>query len=128
MEASLVIAQALGMYLIIMGFAILLHREDFISILTGIFHNAALQFMIGVIALIIGILMVVMHNVWESSWTVVITILAWLTLAKGICYVMLPKAMNRMGHAIIQNKNWIYIMAVVNLVLGFYLSYMGFLS
>ena len=39
--------------------------------------------------------MVLVHNVWVADWRIVITLLAWLTLIKGIVRLNLPHAVPR---------------------------------
>lgn len=126
MDITIFLAQVSGLYLVILGLTMLLHQENFISIVTGIFHNAAIQYILGLNLLLIGLLMVDSHNIWESSWIVVVTILSWLILLKGLFYVVFPKQMTALAHHFIQRKEWVYTSAFINLVLGVYLCYMGF--
>lgn len=129
MDVSIFLAKALGIYMVILSAAILMHAENFISIVTGIFHNAALQFVLGMNILMIGILMIISHNIWEPSWVTVVTVLAWLIFLKGIFYIMFPKTVNTMMvQASLRNKNWLYCSGVINLVIGAYLLFMGFYS
>lgn len=129
MDVSIFIAKGMGIYLIVLSAAMLIHAENFISIVTGIFHNAALQFVLGMNILIFGILMIISHNIWDSSWVVLITILGWLIFFKGIFYIMFPRTLSAMvSKATLRSKNWLYAGGIINLVLGIYLSYMGFLA
>jgi hypothetical protein len=126
MDITIFLAQVSGLYLVILGLTMLLHQENFISIVTGIFHNAAIQYILGLNLLLIGLLMVDSHNIWESSWIVVVTILSWLILLKGLFYVVFPKQMTVLAHHFIRRKQWVYASAIINLFLGLYLCYMGF--
>lgn len=128
MEISLFLAKVSGVYLIILSLAMLIHAENFISIVSGIFHNAAIQFVLGLNLLLIGLMMVISHNIWDSSWVVVVTILSWLILLKGLMYIVFPKQVTALAHRCVGSKNWIYASGVIDLLLGAYLCCMGFCS
>jgi hypothetical protein len=51
------------------------------------FKNTALTYFMGFTAVIIGFLMMNYHNVWEKNWTVLITIMGWLALIKGVLII-----------------------------------------
>jgi hypothetical protein len=42
-------------------------------------------------ALVFGLLIVMFHNVWVGSWEVIITILGWLALLKGVVLLVQPE-------------------------------------
>lgn len=128
MDVSLFLAKALSLYLLILSIPMIFHAENFTSIISGIFHNAAIQFVLGLNILIIGILLVISHNHWEASWIVVITILGWMSLLKGTLYVAFPKCSNAMLQKVINLKIWVRSSGVICCILGAFLGYMGFFS
>lgn len=128
MDVSIFLAQVLGVYLVVLSLSLLINVQNFTSVISGIFHNAALQFIIGLNLLIVGTLMVVSHNMWSMSWTVVITILAWIVFVKGVLYMAFPKAVHAIAQPLINCKMTMYVAGIVNLVLGLFLCYMGFIA
>ena len=128
MDVSIFLAQVLGIYLVVLSLSLLINVDNFTSIISGIFHNAALQFIIGLNLLIVGTLMVVSHNMWSMSWTVVVTILSWIVFVKGVLYMALPKVVHAIAQPIIGCKMTLYVAGIVNLVLGLFLCYMGFFA
>lgn len=128
MDASLFLAKVMGLFLVIYSLSMLLHPQNFISIVTGIFHQAAIQFTLGLNLLIIGTLMVVSHNIWDGTWVMVVTIVSWLVFIKGILYISFPKSISAFSQAMLKDTQWIYVSAAINLLLGLYLSYMGFFA
>lgn len=49
----------------------------------------------GYITFLLGLATVVSHNVWVADWPVVITILGWVTLFKGIEKIGFPERVNK---------------------------------
>lgn len=90
MDLSIFLAKALGIYLLIMGMAMVLNRTSVRAIVFDMTRNPSLLFLTGVMALIIGILMVLSHNLWVMDWRVLVTIMGWLSLIKGSARVLFP--------------------------------------
>lgn len=77
--------------------------------------------------LVIGSMLVISHNIWDPSWTLIITILGWLSLLKGFLLAIFPKPMIHFSSMML-GKTWMYYWAgVFYMVLGGVLLYFGFL-
>ncbi len=71
-------------------------------------------------------MLVVGHNIWEKHWRVLITILAWITLIKGILILNCPYSMREFSMHIMATPAAAYGAATVDFVLGCVLVYCGF--
>ena len=49
----------------------------------------------GYITLMMGLVTVILHNVWVADWRVVITVLGWSTLIKGIMKIGFPETIHK---------------------------------
>ncbi|KGP62145.1 hypothetical protein EP47_01970, partial [Legionella norrlandica] len=76
--------------------------------------------------LILGIIIVVSHNIWEGSWRVIVTIIAWLILLKGTSIIFHPHFIDQATVLFMQNTTISYISAGIDFVLGVILCYCGF--
>ena len=76
--------------------------------------------------IILGLLMVVSHNIWQWSWRVIITIIAWIVLLKGVCILMLPQYTNHLSLLFVEDIDFAYSVAALDGILGIFLVYMGF--
>ncbi len=56
----------------------------------------------------------------------VITLIAWMTLLKGISIIFYPKFIDQVSIQFVQNINMAYTTAVIDLILGLILVYFGF--
>ena len=65
--------------------------DHYRKIADDLFSNAGLTYLAGFITVIIGLLIVTYHNRWTKNWTVLITILGWLALVKGIFLITFPQ-------------------------------------
>ncbi len=82
-------------------------------------------FLSGLLALAVGIAMAISHSVWESSWRGLITLIGYLTIAKGIVRIGFPEVPIKATSFLLKgNASWIWI--GLAFVLGGYLSWVGF--
>ena len=125
MTISLFLGRFFGIYLIIIGFFYLCRRDQLQRIAEQIFEQEALRLLSAVMSLMIGLLIVIGHNVWEWSWPLTITLLGYLTLLKGLTRLFVPP--NKFFLKLIQGDNPIYI-GMLCLILGFFLTYESFFS
>lgn len=125
MYLSVFLAQVIGCYLFLMSLAMLVHQQRFKKTASDLLGNATLITLSGGILLVIGLLIVVDHNIWVADWPVLITIIGWILLLQGLMRLFVPDAfikMSRdmMGHVVYTLLCW------VRLIVGIYLIWAGF--
>jgi hypothetical protein len=126
MALSIFLGRVLGLYLIIVGFFYLFRRALIQKIAVQIFENEAFIIITAIISLIIGLLIVVGHNVWEWKWTLIVTLLGYLSLIKGLTRLFIPSRTDKkMIMKALAKNNPIYI-GLFCLIIGFLLTYEGF--
>ena len=85
---------------------------------------------LGVITLAAGLAMVLAHNIWSGdALVVVVTLVGWITLIKGLLFLFLPPEMEAgffLGQ--IHYQQLFYLYGAISLVLGIYLTYGVFKS
>lgn len=124
MDTSNFLARAYGLYFIIMGFLLVIKSDYCAEVIHDLFKNRVLVFLIGWITLILGILVVLSHNIWEFNFKIIITILGYLTLLKGFAHLYMPERMKKMSFSnnIIQHRSVYGLLCL----LGVALVYMSF--
>ncbi|MBF0446049.1 MAG: hypothetical protein HQL68_10715, partial [Magnetococcales bacterium] len=88
--------------------------------------SPALVYMGGITALAFGLVIVNLHNVWIMQWSVIITILGWLALLKGVVLIFCPKPMLRVSASIFNSDKYIYIVGIGAALFGLFLTVMGY--
>ena len=82
METSLFLGKVIGWILVISALAAFSQRKNIGRILQDFSNNIGLTYFSGMMALIIGLLIVTSHNIWTSDWRVLITLVGWLSILK----------------------------------------------
>lgn len=126
MDVSKFLSKVMGIYFIIISTAMFTNMQQFSNSINSLINDAPLMFVTGFFTLILGILIVVSHNIWQWNWRVIITILGWITLLKGVSIIFCPQLIDKTTVLFLQNMNVAYIAAGIDFALGVLLSYFGF--
>ena len=74
---------------------------------------------------IIGAMIVASHNVWETSWRGLITLFGWLAILKGLIRIYFTDSVGIWGQRAM-DSGWAKVVCVICLILGVWLTYIGF--
>ena len=92
MDISVVIAQALGIFFVVAGIAMIVSSKSVVTAIGQSVENKGLLFVWGLLALLVGAVVVVLNNAWTSGLPLIITILGWLAVVKGAFILIFPGA------------------------------------
>jgi hypothetical protein len=92
-----------------------------------IVHNPVLVFLVGAILVPAGLALVLGHNVWSGGkLPVVVTVVGWLALFKGLFFLLLPTDAAPRLFAALNYDRFSYLYVGYVLLFGVYLTYAGF--
>jgi hypothetical protein len=124
------LSRLLGLYCTLVAFSMILHKQATVETVTALLHDSPAMFVVGVVALGAGLAMVLAHNIWSGgALVVIVTLLGWTTLIKGLLFLFLPPHMEAgFFLANLHYQQLFYVYAAISLVVGIYLTYRGFTS
>ena len=126
MSAALFIARIFGLYIIIIASIMLLRPGHMGRFIKEFSENTGVILLAGVFTLFFGLAIILTHNVWAWNWTVIITLIGWIGLIKGIWLVAFPDSIRGLSDFYGRAKVFPVVHLTVALLLGIYLTYMGF--
>ena len=126
MELSYFLGQLLGLSLAIFS-ALGILRPRIVTDAVEDFKagGSFLTLIFGFIGIVVGLAIILSHNVWEASWRVMITIVGWAALLKGVAYLIAPDSLLSIGRKVYKNKVNTRVILIIGLLLGLYLARMG---
>jgi hypothetical protein len=127
MYISIFLAKAIGIYLIFISISFILHEKRLKGLMMNMMKNPALMLISGFIPLLIGILLVVTHNIWVMDWRVIITIAGWLALLKGMSIILFPEFLINWSIKWMNNKLAYYATFLFVFLMGAVLIYFGYI-
>ncbi len=123
MELSILVARTLSLVYISAGIAALSGKINFSRIVEDFENSQGLTFISGFMTLILGMLLVHYHNIWVCGWTMLITIIGWIALFKGIMLIAFPRFISPFKSWYKNSRIW----GVMMIALGLLLGYFGFI-
>ena len=126
METSIFLAKVMGLISAVSAASVLIQYKESLTYEEGAAKSPAMVYTSGFVILILGALVVVGHSVWTLDWRLVITLLGWALLLKGVGRIFFPHAVKRMIERKRNNRKFLFGEAAVLLV-GLYLLYYDFI-
>jgi hypothetical protein len=123
---SKLIAGLIGPSMVALGCAMLINRELFPAIVDQISHDYGLILLSGILSLLAGIAIVRVHNVWSTSWQVVVTLFGWLAILGGLARMWAPQMAGPIANSFTASPVPLVIAGAVLVVLGGFLSYRAY--
>jgi uncharacterized membrane protein len=128
MENSLLLAKFIGLYIILIGTGLLLNQKTFRQIMEDFPKNHSLVFVTGLLTFVAGLSIVLFHNIWVKDWRVIITLFGWIAVIKGAWLVLLPETLSKTTKFYSDNFKLVLIPWFIMLLVGFFLTFKGYLG
>jgi hypothetical protein len=125
MENSVMIAQVLGLVYLSIGIGMLASPAHYDKLLSEFENNASLIYLGGIIALVVGYVILQMNSAWEGSYVGAITLIGWAACIKGVLLLAKPDIVLA---KISFWKSQKTLMQVVVIALGAVFAYYGFIA
>tara|TARA_R110002124_G_scaffold71221_1_gene190849 strand:+ start:3724 stop:4110 length:387 start_codon:yes stop_codon:yes gene_type:complete len=90
MDVSIFLAKFWGWYLIIFFLILSFNPKRSRQIFNDL-KDEKFLILSSLIAIIVGLLNIMFHNIWEPNWKIIITLIGWISLSIGLSLFVLPK-------------------------------------
>jgi len=74
----------------------------------------------------IGLLVILLHNLWTANWVVIITIFGWCGVIKGIWLIVFPKSVGKLTEIYRKNTALLVVHLLIVLAVGVALTIFGY--
>ncbi len=126
MELSILIARIIGIVYLSFGLGLIFSNKYYKREVINLYDNTSYILFVGILASIIGSLIITYHNIWEWNWRLMVTIYGWLGLIEGILVLIFPGIILWIK-PLMNPKVIDYFILPFSLILGLIFSYFGFL-
>ena len=97
MDTTLFLAQFWGWLMVILGLLFFFRKPSVLASLFRLAEDKVFVATSGYLSLILGLVTLILHNVWVKDWEVLITIFGWAALLKGMARISLPNSVHKMA-------------------------------
>ena len=125
MEIVNFLALLWGFILVIIPLSFLVNSKNTKTIF-HIVEDEKMLLLIGMISTILGIVSIVTYNIFDKSWQILITLLGWIILIKGVVLLFAPKIIVNVYRRFGEDNILIPIKLLLTIVIGCFLLFMGF--
>ena len=121
-------ARIVGPLLVIVGAVVLARFNDMTLLIPGILGDGPLTFITGVFTLIFGLVLIAAHHHWSSAPAIAISLLAVLTIVRGITLLFAPSLLTGLVHTFLNLGPGALVAGAISLILGAWLTFVGWLA
>lgn len=125
MEDAMWMASIFGPVLLIMGVWQFLNFEELKSVLNAVKAAPAFVVFMGFLNLFLGFSILSVYDSFEFDLTLLVTVLAYLMVIRGLCVLFIPKLVFKWASYLIHSKGVRYI-GVITFLWGLGLSFLAF--
>lgn len=118
-------ARVLGPFFTIVAIVVAVRAPDMRTILSEFTASAVWPWIIGALALMAGISIIAFHQVWRGPAAIIISVIGWLMVARGIFLLGFPDTFASLADRMIGAVGAWQGAYVVLALVGLYLTYVG---
>ncbi len=126
MASTIFLAKVIGWYFVILGLFLIARKQTMKAAIADLVPDSGLMVIIATITLLLGLLLVISHNVWVMGWPVIVTIIAWLVLISGLLRLFAPEVSVRLGQKWAGSPTSVIVAAIIYIIVGLYLLYKAY--
>jgi hypothetical protein len=120
------LSRLIGLYCILAALFMFTHKQLSVDTVTALLHSPMALFVTGLLTILLGLAMILGHNVWSGTLPVVVTLIGWATLVKGLVVLFLsPTEQPTLFLGELHYARLFYFYTAVSLALGLYLTVAG---
>jgi hypothetical protein len=125
MELSLLLAKVIGLILMLVAVALLVNRKN-VDLLFSLYRHPEAVFVTGIVETVLGIVFILSHNVWTLDFRIIITVIGWILLVRGVGRVLFPSRVTHMLEKFKKMQSVVAPLLIFVFLIGAYLAYTGF--
>jgi len=120
------VSQVLAIMYLSIGIGFFINPRFYRKKLKEMVTDSRMTLSFGLMALLAGFAIIKLHGEWTADWEVLITIIGWGALIKGIMYLMVPNLMLNLTEKLFSKRSYMRFWTVIIIALGLVFGYMGF--
>lgn len=120
-------ARVMGPYLAIIAASAALRPGDMRTMLSGFEAEPLWSWITGALILLFGLVVIALHPYWRGVAAAIVSALGWLVAVKGLLLVAGSHTYFAMANAAVDAMGWWRAGAVVEVLIGLYLAYVGWM-
>ncbi len=118
-------ARVLGPYLVVVTVTAVARASQMRTLSAEFGASLAWAWVTGAFILLAGLVVVALHPYWGSAAAIIVSILGWMTVLKGLFLLAIPQSYVSAVNSAVEPSIWWRAGFVVIALVGLYLTYVG---
>lgn len=127
-ETTRFCARIIGPLMLLVGAVVIARMDALPLIIPAILQDGPLAFITGMFTLICGLVLIAAHHHWSSAAAIAVTILAILTIIRGLTLMFAPGMLAGLANTLLNLGPGVLIAGGVALAIGAWLSFVGWFA
>jgi hypothetical protein len=123
MSLELLIERWFAVGALIFGLSHLLYPATWAALFLPLRERETGALLLGTFNLLLGLFLILGHNIWRWGPPVIVTLTAWLMTLKSIVYLLFPRALGRVMPSDVRMQRAFRIAGAVMILMGVLLTY-----
>lgn len=121
------LAQIFALYFVVAGFSLLLNRRFFKAVMRDLTQSHIAMMLIGFMTLILGIILITIHNTWNTPWEIIVSVMCWMTFSAGVIRTLFPAYIMKVASKVVSHDQTFYFAGILCVIMSGIYGYVGFL-
>jgi len=122
LDLSIFVAKVASLVYLSVAVGIFSTKVDYEKVMDSFVKSPAVTYLASFMALIIGMILVQYHNLWVKDWRVLVTLISWAAVIKGVSLIAFP-GITPSFKPLFKN---VRLFGLIALLLGLLFGYFGF--
>lgn len=118
MDATILTAKILAVYLVVSGLFLLIKGKTVPHMIKDFFDHPAATYLSGIILVFLSSMYLIQYNIWDGTWKTIVTVVVWLVAIKGLLYIFTPQTIERFAR---KSRGLFGVYGVIAIAVGIYI-------
>jgi uncharacterized membrane protein len=128
MQKSLIIARLIGPVLAAIGIGMLVNQPSYREMAAQFFGGVPFIYFSGILALVGGLYILNVHNLWTRDWRAVITVIGLVLTCVGAFRIIAPQFATFIATAIIASAGFFTGLGIFLIAIGGFITFKGYMA
>ncbi len=120
--------QLFGLGYLAAGLGILVSPKFYARMISQMLDSPPIIYVSGAMAFVAGFLLIRFFSSWSADLPIILTIIGWIALVKGLSAIILPELFIKFSRGLVRSQRAILGTGVVMAALGIAMLYIGFIA
>jgi len=126
MESTIFLGKLFGYVFVLMALHVFFCKKHFRAYAEHMLENPGVANLMSLFTVVMGVLLLLYHNIWAPDWGIVVTLLCWVVMIRGLYGFFCPDSMAKVARKLLDSESGLYIAAIINIIIGVFLLIMAY--